>query len=170
MRLLIIDLDNTIVDSLHLKPLRDARRWPAIYPKIPTLQAFHGITDALKSLRLRNVRIAVVTHSPRPYAEKVLAHLRVPFDTLICYHDLNRKLKPHPYGYQLACAGTPLDCVLAVGDEARDLQAADALGCKAALAGWTREPQCTKDHCIQRKWQYLTDPSELLDLFEQEEK
>ena len=25
---IVFDLDNTLVDSLHLKSLRDARRWP----------------------------------------------------------------------------------------------------------------------------------------------
>ena len=37
MNFVLFDLDNTVVDSAHLKPLRDQRRWAEVYQQIAAL-------------------------------------------------------------------------------------------------------------------------------------
>jgi FMN phosphatase YigB (HAD superfamily) len=57
-RFVLFDLDNTLVDSLHLKPLRDARRWPSVYAQIKTVTLFHGIVEMWTKLRALNLCMA----------------------------------------------------------------------------------------------------------------
>lgn len=134
-RFLLFDLDNTLVDSHFLKPLRDARRWPAVYERIEAVSAFPGIDDVWHALRERGAYLGVVTHSPRPYASRVLDHVGLVPDKLVAYHDLQRRLKPSPYGYELCCTGCRARVGVAVGDERGDLLAADAFGCQGVYAG-----------------------------------
>ena len=65
-RFVLFDLDNTLVDSLHLKPLRDARHWSSVYAQVSTVSAFDGIDDLWRELRMDNgLHLGIVTHSPR---------------------------------------------------------------------------------------------------------
>ena len=99
-KFVLFDLDNTVVDSLHLKPLRDQRRWEDVYSKIETVKLFEGIIELWAALRSLKVHLGVVTHSPGKYARKILAHVELAPDTLVAYRDLDRKLKPSPHGYR----------------------------------------------------------------------
>jgi phosphoglycolate phosphatase-like HAD superfamily hydrolase len=164
MSFVLFDLDNTLVDSLHLKKLRDRRSWPAVYAQIPTVHLFDGVAELWEELRGRSVHLGVVTHSPRPYAERMLKHVGLALDALIAYHDLNGKKKPSPFGYQQCATGLNAACGVAVGDEENDLSAADAFGCRAAFAGWVRRPGLTEADCTRRGWIFLGTPEELLDV------
>ena len=164
-RFVLFDLDNTLVDSLHLKPLRDARHWSSVYAQVSTVSAFDGIDDLWNELRMDNgLHLGIVTHSPRPYATRVLEHVGLVPDELVAYHDLRRQMKPSPFGYELCCKGQDAGLGVAVGDELADLLAADAFGCPAALAGWARTPQISKAECERRGWIFLATPADLLTL------
>jgi phosphoglycolate phosphatase-like HAD superfamily hydrolase len=158
----LFDLDNTLVDSLHLKALRDQRSWQAVYAKVHIVRLFDGIAEVWAELRQCDVHLGVVTHSPRPYATRVLEHVGLSPDALIAYHDLQGKKKPSPFGYQRCAAGRDAACGAAVGDEENDLRAADSFGCQAAFAGWARDAVLTADDCRRRGWMFLRGPEELL--------
>jgi phosphoglycolate phosphatase-like HAD superfamily hydrolase len=164
MSFVLFDLDNTLVDSLHLKTLRDRRSWPAVYAQIPTVHLFEGVAEVWEELHRRSVFLGVVTHSPRPYAERMLKHVGLAPDALIAYHDLKGQKKPSPFGYQQCAPGLDAACGVAVGDEENDLRAADAFGCRAAFAGWVRTPALTEADCARRGWIFLWTPGELLDV------
>ena len=134
-RFVLFDLDNTLVDSLHLKPLRDARRWSEVYARISSVGLFGGIADAWRILQGRGVYLGVVTHSPRSYAARVLKHVGLNPDSLVAYHDLKGRQKPSPYGYEQCCNGREARLGVAVGDERADMIAADSFGCQAFFAG-----------------------------------
>lgn len=51
MSFVLFDLDNTLVDSLHLKELRDRRSWPPVYAQIPTVPLFVGVAEVWEELR-----------------------------------------------------------------------------------------------------------------------
>lgn len=161
-RFVLFDLDNTLVDSLHLKPLRDARRWSAVYQQINTVKLFDGIAQMWADLRALNMYLGVVTHSPRSYATRMLDHVGVKPDSLIAYHDLNGKRKPSPYGYERCCDGRLADTGLAVGDEQPDLIAADAFGCGGIFAGWCRNPSLTVDDCGRAGWTFAARPADIV--------
>src|SRR5437588_4952327 len=94
-RAVVFDLDQTMVDSSALEPLRRARNWRAVYPRIANLRCYDGIADLLEVLRSRRLRIAVVTASPQTYCSKVLEVCGVSIDVCVCYHDTARH-KPDP--------------------------------------------------------------------------
>jgi len=131
----LFDLDNTLVDSTHLKSLRNARTWREVYRRIESIELFDGVLNMWKALQQHGVHLGVVTHSPRPYAERVLRHVALAPDVLVGYHDLHGNRKPSPYGYQRCCDGRPSDGGAAVGDERNDLLAADAFGCAGIVTG-----------------------------------
>ena len=166
MNFVLFDLDNTVVDAAHLKPLRDQRRWAEVYQQIATIAVFAGIRDLWRRLQADGVHLGIVTHSPRSYATRVLAHVGLAADVLVAYHDLHGRRKPSPYGYELGCAGRMSRCGLAVGDERHDLVAVEAFGSVGVFAGWSRAPQFTKDDCKRGGWIYVTHPRELIELVE----
>lgn len=162
IRFLLFDLDNTLVDSLHLKPLRDARRWREVFQRIESVSTFAGISEVWRSLKERGAHLGIVTHSPRPYATRVLEHVGLVPDNLIAYHDLRGRLKPSPYGYEQCCKGWRTQARVAVGDEQADLLAADAFGCQGVYAGWARRPTLTAVQCREAGWLYAEEPKNLL--------
>jgi len=163
-RFVIFDLDNTLVDSNHIKPIRDRRQWTEVYSLVPTLKLFPGIRAVWKALQVMHFHLAVVTHSPRTYAERVLRHLHLDdLDCLIAYHDLAHR-KPSPDGYHKACVKLERGVEgLVVGDEPADLYAADAFGCDGYFAGWSRNPRLTRAECEKAGWYYVDSPKTLLD-------
>lgn len=165
-KFVLFDLDNTLIDSLHLKPLRDRRRWADVYLKIESVRLFDGVPELWTQLRRRKLHLAVVTHSPGTYAKRTLAHVGLSPDTIVAYHDLDGKWKPSPYGYELACEGRPSRCGIALGDERNDLLAADAFGCIGVFAGWSRNPTLTPDDCERAGWVYVSRPNDLLPLLD----
>ena len=160
----LFDLDNTLVDSLHLKPLRDARRWPDVYKQIETIELFTGVKDVWDALSESRVYLGVVTHSPKPYAQKVLAHVGLTVAGLVCYHDLDGKKKPSPFGYKKCCSDREANRGAAVGDERSDLLAADSFGCRGVFAGWSKNPILTEADCRQAGWAFARTPNEMLKL------
>ena len=159
----LFDLDNTLVDSLHLKPLRDARRWPAVYAQIKTVTLFEGIVPMWQSLRDRGLFLGVVTHSPRPYAERMLDHVGLKPDALIAYHDLNGKRKPSPYGYERCAEGRSPETGVTIGDERPDLIASDAFGTRGIFAGWCRSPALTAGDCTSAGWVFAACPDQVIE-------
>lgn len=160
----LFDLDNTLVDSLHLKSLRDKRDWPSVYRQIPTISLFEGINAMWNDLRVLEVFIGVVTHSPEPYARRVLDHVGLEPDKLIAYHHLNRRLKPSPFGYRLCARGYSPSDGIAIGDETRDLTAADAFGCRAVFAGWSRNLALNQAECESSEWIFAPNPALITDI------
>jgi phosphoglycolate phosphatase-like HAD superfamily hydrolase len=159
----LFDLDNTLVDSNHLKPLRDARDWREVYTKVSTVALFDGIGAMWQTLRKRGMYLGIVTHSPRSYAQRVIDHVGLQPDALIAYHDLSGNKKPSPFGYKQCAGGRSADCGIAVGDERADLLAADAFGCPAIFAGWSLSPVVTEKQCAEAGWVFATNPAAVIE-------
>ena len=70
----ILDLDQTLVDSSHVASLRRSRKWPEVYQVIPSILPYDGINEILSDLTGEGIRLAIVTSSPRPYCERVIKH------------------------------------------------------------------------------------------------
>jgi HAD superfamily hydrolase (TIGR01509 family) len=137
----ILDLDQTIVDSMCAANLRDSRRidWQEVYKLIPKFTVYDGIARLIADLRDRGVGICIVTSSPRPYCERVLRHSEIEVAHTVCYHDVPRgQSKPHPAPIVLGLQRlgiTPLEGI-AVGDHPKDIIAAKAAGTMAVGATW----------------------------------
>lgn len=122
----LFDLDETLVLTSALEPLRKTRKWGKVYAGFPRTHLPDGTLEFLKELS-EKAALGVVTKAPRTYAERLLSHHRIRLPVLVAFHDVTN-LKPHPEALLLASQRLGIDasrCIY-VGDDASDVQAARA--------------------------------------------
>lgn len=136
--MIIFDFDQTLVDTSSLENLRSHRRWSEVRRRAGFLDPYPGVTDLLGELRDRNQKLAIVTTSPNMVAEDFVQKYNWPVETVIGYHQVNRRIKPRPDGLLLAlshCGEAP-DGSSHVGDKPEDTEASRNAGVLAIGAGW----------------------------------
>jgi len=133
----IFDLDQTLVDSKHLKKLRDSRKWSEVFKKIESIKPYPLIDDIIKKLKSNNIKIAIVTSSPSSYCKNILANNNWEFDSIVAYHD-TRNNKPHPEPILLAVKNLKEDPsnVLSLGDREIDIIASKKAGIYSSACLW----------------------------------
>jgi phosphoglycolate phosphatase-like HAD superfamily hydrolase len=134
---ILIDLDQTLIDSQAALPFRKARNWSATYERIPLLLPYPGIPELLKELKEMDVPICVITSAPESYCKRVIRHWNWNINATVCYHDTCYH-KPHPEPILKGLDRLGLDAtnVIAIGDAATDIQAAKAAGVFSVGALW----------------------------------
>jgi HAD superfamily hydrolase (TIGR01509 family) len=137
IRCILFDLDQTLMDTSHLKGYRDAGRWNQVHAEIPRLKKNPLIDDLLAELKKQGLLLACVTSSPKDYTRKIVGHFNWQFDAIVAYHDTrNHKPGPDPFLKALDLLQVrPEECI-AVGDSAIDLTAAQAAGIPAVNVCW----------------------------------
>lgn len=134
---ILIDLDQTLIDSHRADSLRRARQWNQVYAIIPQLLPYPGITCLLKELRDSQIPVCIVTSSPEPYCRRVIKHWKWDINATVCYHDTQqRKPYPAPMLLGLNKLGISAKDAVAIGDAAKDTQAARATGIFSIGALW----------------------------------
>ena len=123
----LIDLDQTLVDSSVLKPWRDERDWRRVRSSLQLSHAYPFAVEFLNELTGLGLPYGIVTSSPRPYAEDMVRHHALPVRVLTAYHDTQAH-KPHgaPLLHGLGVLGVTTGVY--VGDDEIDAQAAAAAG------------------------------------------
>ena len=100
---------------------------------------FAGVTAVLDALAARRMLLGIVTNKPVELARQLLRALGLEarFQVLIGGDSLAER-KPHPLPVLTACARMGVDPVRAVfvGDDARDVQAGAAAGCRTVAVAW----------------------------------
>ncbi len=98
---------------------------------------FPGMAEVLDALEVRGIKWGVVTNKPARYTEPLLAHLGLMRRAAcVVSGDSCEHSKPHPAPMLHACrivASDPESC-LYVGDAARDVEAASAVGMPTLVA------------------------------------
>ena len=85
----LFDLDDTLVDSDNLRAYRDNERWSELSPDVlASVKLFNGVADLLTSLKYLDCGIAIVTTSPKWYAEALIKLLAIPCDALVAAKDV----------------------------------------------------------------------------------
>ncbi|MCG3132819.1 MAG: Phosphoglycolate phosphatase [Phycisphaerae bacterium] len=138
----ILDLDQTLIDSRIALAFRDARRWQRVYPLIPKFQPYDGILTLLHDLVAWKIPLAIVTSSPGTYCQRVVEAHGFPITHFVCYHDTVRK-KPHPEPTLKALErlGVPAAAAVAIGDDPKDILSARAASVFSVAATWgTSDP------------------------------
>lgn len=134
---IIFDLDQTLVDSSKIEPLRKSRQWPKVMQSFQEITQLLEIKDLISTLIKGNIKVGIITNSPRMYAEAVLKHFEIPYNALIAYHDV-RYRKPHPEAFEKILAMLGVECkdCLSVGDHDNDIIASQSANVTAAGVYW----------------------------------
>jgi len=133
---ILLDLDQTLVLTQALEPLRRRRQWSRIYKSFHLTALPTGTAIFLERVQ-KMAKVGVVTTAPRPYAERLLRHHRIDLPVLIAYHDVSN-VKPHPEPILKAAEKlltSPAFCVH-VGDQMNDVVAANRAGAVAVAISW----------------------------------
>ena len=158
---LILDLDDTLVDTGCLAVLRNERAWKECVRRIGETSVFPGLREVLDELRARRVSVGIVTASVSYYARAVLKHHGIASDALVAFHDCSPR-KPHPAPIQLCLkliSASP-DEAAGLGDADIDATAYRAAGVISLGAGWSP----SVNHA--QGWDaVLGEPHELLNYF-----
>jgi len=123
---------------------------------------YEGITEVIKELYQRGVKMGVATNAPTPFAVRMLEHVGLaPFFEQIVGADLVALPKPDPEMLQVTLEATQFDSkvdkVFMVGDNSKDMEAGFRAGCTSVFATWGFSPEGHGDHVIGH-------PSDLLEL------
>jgi 2-phosphoglycolate phosphatase len=104
-----------------------------------TTVLFDGVAELLYELTTRGLRWGVVTNKPHRFTLPVMDGLGLREEAaVIISGDSTAHAKPHPLPLLTACEemGVAPASVLYVGDDLRDIQAAQAAGMPSAAAAW----------------------------------
>lgn len=137
MKSVIFDLDLTLADTTVCETARHIRDWKMAYSLIPLCTLYNGINEVLEIIRKHNIKMTIVSTSPRPYVEKIVRHFNIPADHIVSYHDA-KPIKPHPAQMQkaLELMNEPSENVVSFGDRAIDIQASNAAGIESVACLW----------------------------------
>ena len=163
MKSIIFDLDLTLVDTTCLEEYRHTRNWQEAYNHIPDTKLYPGISEVLDIISKHNIKMAIVSTSPRSYIEKIVAHYNIPVKYIVSYHDA-KPIKPHPAQMlkALELLGEPASNVISFGDRAIDIQASNAAGIESVACFWgTKE----KSELLNSGYNHaIINPSEIITL------
>lgn len=138
-RLIIMDLDDTIINSHSLKGYRDNRNWKACVRNLSEISLYNEIPHFIEEIR-STAKLAIVTNSVSFYAEAALRHFEIPYDLLVAFHDCPSGMhKPHPFSITkcLQTFSVPPNECLGVGDSSIDATAYANANIAAIGAGWS---------------------------------
>ena len=98
---------------------------------------FPGIAELISELRRREIRWGVVTNKATRFTESILNSLNLKPDCVAC-GDTTPHLKPHPASLLHAAGqlGLPPAACCYLGDDLRDMKAAQAAGMRAIAVDW----------------------------------
>jgi beta-phosphoglucomutase-like phosphatase (HAD superfamily) len=136
---LIFDLDQTLVDTKALEHLRKQRKWSEINKSLHLCKLYPCIFSIFQFLNAIDVKIAVVSKSPRSYIHQVLTHFQLSAHVLIGYHDVYSHLqKPHPAPVNLALHRLQVEAhsCIGFGDHSDDIKAYKAAGIVSVACLW----------------------------------
>ena len=154
----IFDLDQTLVNSSILEEYRSKRDWQYTYNNLHLTNLFDGIQEMLNYVTENNVKIAIVTNSPKPYAERLLKHHSIKYDTLIHYHSVTKR-KPHSEPMIKAITELALNCeeVISLGDHDNDIISSIDSGISSVLCTWGTDGSysCTPESIIENPLQFI---------------
>jgi HAD superfamily hydrolase (TIGR01549 family) len=135
----VFDLDETLVLTSALEPLRKKRVWPDVYRAFGKTKLPNGTLEFIKKVD-KIAYLGVVTKAPRSYAEKLLVHSGIQVPVLVAFHDV-KKIKPDPEALLLASQkiGVSVSRCIYIGDDENDVQAARSAGYTPLGVCWGKE-------------------------------
>nr|WP_254330243.1 HAD-IA family hydrolase [Corallococcus exiguus] len=133
----------TLLDTSALHKSRDRRDWGYVSDNLHLARPFKANStlrphELPAKLRELGHLVAIVTSSPRWYAEALLNRFKVPYDALVANRDTKER-KPHPAPLKKALKqlGVKASSTYYVGDTKEDFEASFRAGIRSIGAGWS---------------------------------
>lgn len=134
---IIFDLDETLIDTSFLKKFRDRRDWKSCYENKEKTMMYNDLENFLVYIERQNIKIGIVTMSPRKYAETILSYHNINYHSLIAYHDvLHRKPHPEPMIKCMERLNLKSHELIALGDDKRDIISSNEAGILSVGVTW----------------------------------
>jgi HAD superfamily hydrolase (TIGR01549 family) len=158
---IILDLDQTLVNSSIAAALRKGRKWSEVYDLIPKFEVYDGLQELFEFTDKNKIKVAIVTTSPSGYCKKVVTHFGFPITDIVGYHDAS-PIKPHaaPMLKALELMKLKPGQVISVGDRAIDIESSKNAGIVSVGCLWGSEE---KELLKNSNPDYLIDtPAEII--------
>jgi HAD superfamily hydrolase (TIGR01549 family) len=134
---ILFDLDQTLVDSNCVKFFRDNRNWSEVFKNLDKVKPFNGISELLSTLNEDDIKIVIISSSPKSYCQKIIRQNNWFIDAIVGYHDTDQH-KPHPKPILLGLEKIDVspNNALSVGDLSKDVIASRRAGVTSVGATW----------------------------------
>lgn len=164
---LILDIDQTLVDSTSASAARKRRAWNEVYSLIPGFNVYDGVREMIYLCQERGIRICIVSTAPRPYIQRVIAAHGIHADYIVGYHDAY-PIKPHPAPMlkALEVMGLKHDEVISFGDRFVDESASHSAGIDFVACLWGSD-EFNMNTVIKSGTVRLSNSAELPDFIKQ---
>lgn len=137
IKTVLFDLDQTLIDSRQAEIYRKNREWSKVYDLIPQLLPYKGINELLHNLKSNNLKIGIVTSSPKTYCLRVINYWGWRIDSIVAYHDtVYHKPHPEPLYKAIQQLSGEANSVMYVGDQEDDIIASRQAGILSVYATW----------------------------------
>lgn len=134
---IIMDFDQTIVDSSKIEYLRDLRAWSTISQNYHLIKLQPGIYAFFDFLYHHQIKIAIVSNAPRKkYLEGLIKHFKLKIDVIIGFEDVSkRKPSSEPMIIALQLLQLKNTDVISIGDQVNDIKASNSAQIQAIYYG-----------------------------------
>ncbi|MDG1129097.1 MAG: RecQ family ATP-dependent DNA helicase [Paracoccaceae bacterium] len=147
IKVIILDLDDTLIDTKVLEPLRQAARWREVSNYLKRCSVYEDVLGLLDTARSSGIKIAVFTNAPSNYVKTLLKHFDIIVDFQVAYHDV-RDQKPAAEGVRkiLDYFSASASEALYLGDSELDRRAAKNAGVEFFAVEWGSVTDIDSDH------------------------
>jgi phosphoglycolate phosphatase-like HAD superfamily hydrolase len=143
---IVFDLDDTLLDTSALRVARSQNDWGSVKALLDRVQPFPTATGGISveslpaRLKANGLKVGILTHAPRWYAEALARRFGIPFDAMITGSDPYPP-KPDPTSLRQIISELGADGVESayVGDDSADIAAAAAAGALSVGVCWSRQ-------------------------------
>jgi phosphoglycolate phosphatase-like HAD superfamily hydrolase/predicted amidophosphoribosyltransferase len=141
---IVFDLDDTLLDTSALRVARSQRDWGSVKALLDRVQPFPTRTGGISveslpaRLKADGLKVGILTHAPRWYAETLVRRFGIPFDAMITGSDPYPP-KPDPRSLRqiMSELGADVSQSAYVGDDPADIAAAAAARALSIGACWS---------------------------------
>lgn len=147
IKVLILDLDDTLLDTKALEPLRQARQWGDVRKHLRNCKVHEDVMGLLNTARSSGIKIAIFTNAPSNYVQTLLKHFEISVDFIVAYHDVKNH-KPAAEGVHtvLNHFGVSQDEAIYIGDSDLDRSAAEGAGVEFFAVEWGSVAEIDQSH------------------------
>ena len=172
MKKLIIDLDNTLLNTSiqepwkeYIKKSKDRKEkqqlWKEVYKLIPYCNLYEGIEELFTYIRSNNIPTVIVSNNCNTLIKKFVEYYSIPIIDYIGRFSINRfkpiiKPSPLPILKGVELLGGDTDNIISIGNEIIDIEASTKSRLTTVFCTWgnTEEynnktiPICNADYII----------------------